>query len=302
MRAANKRVSTSDRIVGYVNAFLLTVMTAIFCVPLLNVLANSFSLPENVMNGRVWLLPKGFYLEGYQKVFEVKELWMGYANSLVIMVMAVCIALVMTTLAAYPLSKKTLPGRGFLITLFTIPMFIGGGLIPGYVLIKDLGMLDTFWALVLPGISPTYIMIIKTFWSSNIPNELYEAAELDGAHPMYTLLKIVLPLSTAVLAVFALYIAVGQWNSYFAPMIYLQSPEKATLQMVLKQYVLSGERLDMMLDSATGSELEKLVQKLAQREVMKYCIIVVAMLPMIIIYPFVQKHFAKGVMVGSVKG
>lgn len=302
MRAANKRVSLEDRVVGYVNAILLTLCTALFCIPLLNVLSNSLSTPENVYNGRVWLWPMGFYLDGYKKVFEVKELWTGYANSLIIMVLAVVTALIMTTLAAYPLSKKTLPGRQWLITIFTIPMFIGGGLIPSYVLIKDLGLLDTYWALFLPGISPSYIMIMKTFWSSNIPNELYEAAELDGAHPMYTLLRIVLPLSTAVLAVFALNVAVGQWNSYFTPMLYLQTESKFTLQMVLKQYVLNSSQLDAMLDQATGTELEQLMKRLAEREVMKYCIIVVAMLPMIIIYPFVQKHFAKGVMVGSIKG
>lgn len=302
MRKHNKRVPMIDRVIGFLNGLLLTVMLLCFCVPLLNVLSNSFSPSSDVLNGKVWLVPHSINLDGYKRVFEVREIWIGYMNSIIIAASGCILSLIMTVLVAYPLSKKTLPGRAFFIVLYTIPMFFGGGLIPGYILRKNLGLLNTFWAIILPAISPTYVIIIRTFFVSSIPSELYEAAELDGANEAYTLIRIVIPLSTAVLAVYALTVIVGHWNSYFSEMIYLTDPDKINLQMVLKQYVLSSKEIDEMLEGASGDTLTRLLKEQAEREVIKYCIIVVAMLPMIIIYPFVQKYFVKGVMIGSIKG
>lgn len=296
--ATKVKTPVDDKIYYVVTGVILFLITMIVLLPLLNVIANSFSEPADVIAGRVKFWPTKFSLRGYKAVFEYKSVMVGYRNSFYYMFLGTFINLVMTMLAAYPLAKQNLPYRNAVMLLFTFTMFFGGGMIPNYLLLRDLKMLNTVWAMVVPGAISTYNMIImRTFIQNSIPNELAEAAEIDGCNEFFYLVRIVLPLSKAVIAVVALYYAVGHWNTYFNAFLYLNDPEMKPLQLVLREILI--------LNSINEEQLLMSDENVAQQgmaDLLKYSIIIVASLPVIIMYPFVQRYFVKGVMIGSVKG
>lgn len=264
--------------------------------PLLFVVSASLSDPAKVLGGEVWLWPKDVTLEAYANVLHNDKIWTGYANSILYTTVGTLINLVMTLLAAYPLSRPDLPLRKGLMLLVTLTMFFSGGLIPTYLLVKDLGMVDTMWALIVPGAISTYnLIVMRTYFQSSIPWELQEAAHIDGSSNLRLLVSIILPLSKPILAVMVLFYAVGHWNSFFNALIYIRREELYPLQLVLREILLISQ--SDAVDSSVGLE-----DKILLAESIKYVVIIVSSLPVLIMYPFVQRHFVKGVMIGSIKG
>lgn len=302
-RSRHARMTLNDRIFDAVNYTMLALLLLIFIAPLMNVVSSSFSDPDMIAGGKVWLLPKGFTLEGYKEVQQMDKIWTGYANSVYYTVVGTLANLIVTIMCAYPLSKKDLVGRNFIMGIFSFTMFFGGGLVPTFMLVRSLGLLDTRAALILPGLMSVYNMIIaRTFFSTSIPSDLYDAAEIDGCNEFSTLIRIVIPLSAPIIAVLGLYYAVAHWNSYFSGLIYLSDSTKYPLQLVLRDFLLSQQSWDDMLTSATAEMQAEIVEQMKKREQLRYVVIVVAALPMCMLYPFIQKFFIKGVMVGAIKG
>lgn len=278
-----------------VNALAILIVVVVL-YPLIFIVSASFSDPALVLNGEVILLPKQITLEAYRNVFQNDQIWSGYGNTILYTTVGTVINLIMTTLAAYPLSRPDLPGRGIIMFFVTLTMFFSGGLIPSYLLVKNLGMVDTMWALVIPGAIATYnLIVMRTYFQSNIPWEIQEAAHIDGCSNWKLLTHVILPLSKPILAVMILFYAVGHWNSFFNALIYIRSKEMYPLQLVLRE-VLMISQADAV-DSNAGLE-----SKILLAESIKYVVIIISSLPVLLMYPFVQKHFVKGVMIGSLKG
>lgn len=274
-------------------AFLIIVL-----YPILFVVAASFSSGEAVSAGKVFLWPVDFSLDGYKTVFNNRNIWMGFCNSILYTVLGTAINLVMTMIAAYALSRDDVPGSNKIMLLFTFTMFFNGGMIPTYMLIRSLHMLDTVWAMVIPGAIGVYNLIIaRTFIRNSIPGDLLDAAKIDGCSDIKYFLKIVLPLSKAIMAVLVLFYGVGHWNSYFNPMLYLNTRELFPLPIFLKEILIANQ-----IDPSTVSDPELQMQIAKIADVIKYALIVVSTIPVMLIYPFIQKYFVKGVMIGSVKG
>lgn len=293
-----KVVSPDERRFGIVNNLFLLIAFLIVAAPILNVLASSFSQPSAVVQGKVGFIPKGFNLDAYKQIFGSRMLLTGYKNSILYAVLGTAINIVMTVMAAYPLSVRDFVGRRIFTALFVFTMIFTAPLIPTYLNIERLGILDTVWAMVLPGAISVYNLIIaRTFFQNSIPGEMVEAANLDGASDMQVLFHLVLPLSKSIIAVLILYYAVAHWNSYFDAFIYLSSESKFTLQVVLRNIMSTAAALKEMADATVEQS-----NRAAMIEVLKYAVIVFGSLPVIALYPFVQKHFVKGVMIGSVKG
>ena len=293
-----KSLSAGDKIFYTVSTILLTIFFLLVLYPIIFTLSSSFSSGSAVSSGKVVFLPVEPSLEGYKIVFNNNDVLTGFKNSIIILVIATSINIILTMTAAYALSRDDLPGAGAIMLLFTFTMFFGGGMIPNYLLIKDLGMLDTKLALIVPGAIGVYNLIVaRTFIKSNVPNELLEASQIDGCGDFTFFIRMVLPLSKAVIAVLVLFYAVGHWNVYFNAMLYLRDRNQITLPMVLKEILIANQ-----IDPSTVSDPE-LQMKIAQTaDVIKYALIVVTMLPIVMIYPFIQKYFVKGVMIGAVKG
>ena len=286
-----------------INLFFILILLAIFLIPLLNVFSASFSSPNAVMGGKVTIWPVEFSTVSYELMFSLKEIWLGYANTFFYTIVGTFVNLLFTVLAAYPLSRRDLVGKGALMGILTLTMFFSGGLIPTFMVVRNLGMLNTRWAMIIPAAFSVYNMIIaRTFFQTSIPKELFDAAEIDGANDFRTLISLVLPLSGPILAVLGLYYAVGHWNSYFDALIYLTDYRKFPLQLILRDYLLSASKLDDMLTKSGLIDGKAMADWMGKREVLKYAIIVVASLPMIILYPFIQRFFIQGVMLGSLKG
>jgi putative aldouronate transport system permease protein len=277
---------------------LLAFVLIIIAFPLIYLVSASFSSPQAVISGRVWLLPVDFTIKGYEAIFKDSSIIRGFLNSLYITVVGTGINILMTVMMAYPISRKKFYGRKAFTMFMMITMFFGGGLVPTFLLINHLHMYNTFWAVMVPGcVGITNVIICRTYFESGIPEELYESASLDGCDDFGFLIRIVLPLSKPVLAVLVLYYAVGHWNSYFNEMIYLEDKVKYPLQVVLRQILIMSQVADeMMLDFSAAEQAQGMA------DLLKYSTIVVSSLPMLILYPFIQKYFVKGVMIGSVKG
>lgn len=292
-----KKIFRSDFLFDVCVNLIAALVVLIVLVPLLFVLAASFSDPDLVIRGEVLLIPKGFTLKAYTMVFENEDIWRGFRNTCFYTVAGTGISVVLTILAAYPLSKKELPGRNLFMMLILFTMYFSGGMIPTYLVVKDLGMYDTIWALLIPAAISTYNLIVaKTFFENSIPSEVYESARLDGCNNVAMLPKIVLPLSKAILAVLVLYYAVGIWNAYFDALIYIRNTDLYPLQIVLRNILLLGQTEQM------GTNDVGMAEKIKMAEAIKYSAIVVSSIPMLLLYPFVQKYFVKGVMIGAVKG
>ncbi|MBR4059492.1 MAG: carbohydrate ABC transporter permease [Lachnospiraceae bacterium] len=305
MRTKKRRIKKTlgEHIFITVNGIFLSLFFVIALYPIIYVLSASVSDPVAVSSGKMFLWPVGFNVDGYEQVLRYKDIWSGYANTIFYTVVGTILNLVATIPAAYALSRKDLEGRNFIMTLFIITMYFSGGLIPTYLNMSGFGLVNTRWSLLLSGLVGTYNLIVaRTFFANNIPMELQEAAYLDGATTFQLLLKVVLPLSAPIIVVMALYYGVGHWNQYFQAMIYLRDRELYPLQVILKEILTQSQLSATGLEGFTAAEIEEMLRMSETADRMKYCIIVVSMAPMLAIYPWLQKYFAKGVMVGSVKG
>lgn len=292
------RQSRGDAVFTIVNYTLLTLIMIIVLYPLVYVLSASFSTPYAVTSGQVWLYPVDFSLVGYETVFRNQNIVSGYINSIIITVSGTIVSLVVTVMAAYPLSVRDFKGRNLFMGLFTFTMMFSGGLIPMFLWIQKLHLYNSYWALILPGAVGVYNMIIaRTFFQTSIPYDLYESASLDGCSDVRYLLSIVIPLAKPILAVLVMYYGVGYWNQYFNAMIYLADADKMPLQVVLRNIILQNQ-----IDPSTMVDVDQMLQKQGLSELLKYSLIVVSSVPMLILYPFIQKHFVKGVMIGALKG
>lgn len=287
-----------------VNMIALTILMLIFFYPMYLCLISAISSPEEVFAGRVLLIPKGFNAEGFQRVLQNDSLWRGYLNSICYTILGTAINLALTMTGAFVLSRKTFALRGVLNWMVLITMFFGGGMIPTYLLVKNLGMLNTVWALVLPGAISTWNLIItRTFISSSIPDELQEAAQIDGCNNARFFVSIVLPNSSTIIAVIGLFYAVDHWLSYWNAMLYITKSEMYPLQLVLRDILLKAEVA--LQNAQSGADLDggaSIVELLRISESVKYIVVIAGTLPLLIVFPFVEKYFVKGVMIGSVKG
>lgn len=279
------------------NAFLLLIFLVVL-YPLIYVVSASFSDPNAVASGKVWLLPIDFTTKAYIRIFEYPRIWSGYANSMFYATVGTIVNVVMTVLAAYPLSRKDLFGKNPLLFLFVFSMMFSGGLIPFYITVNQLGMYNTRWALIIPQALSVWNMIIAiTFFRTALPQELLEAAQLDGCSDIQYLFRIVLPLSTPIIAVMCLFYAVGHWNQFFTALIFLANKDLFPLQLILRD-ILVANTVDpsLLLDAKT------MAAKAGMRDLLKYGLIVVASVPVLLIYPLVQKYFVKGLLIGAIKG
>ncbi len=290
--------SRSDRWFDAANYCILTLLLAAVLYPLYFVVIASISDPDLVNAGRVWLYPREMTFEGYQRIFNDDAVGYGYRNSLLYTVVGTAVNVALTLTGGYALSRHDLPGRTFFTFAIVFTMFFGGGLIPTYLLVKELGMVNTMWAMVVPNaVSAFNIVVARTFFQSTIPKELLEAAAVDGCRNTLFFLRIALPLSMPIVAVLTLFSAVGHWNSYFQALIYLNRDELMPLQIVLRNLLIASEVSESMTsDMSSSADRQRIV------EVMKFGMIVVASLPVLVLYPFLQKYFVKGVMIGSLKG
>ncbi|MCU6792527.1 carbohydrate ABC transporter permease [Paenibacillus sp. WQ 127069] len=293
-----KARSREDRLFDALNYSLVLLLCAIVIYPLYFIIVASFSDPYEVNTGQMWLFPTEISFEGYKRIFQNDTLWLGYRNSLIYMVIGTCINVVLTITGAYPLSRKDFYGRGFFMVMIVFTMFFSGGLIPTYLLVKDFGMVNTLWALIIPNAIVVWNLIVaRTFFTQSIPEEVREAAFIDGCSNIRFFMTIVVPLSKAIIAVMVLFYAVSHWNSFFSALIYLRDENKYPLQLVLRHILIQNqvqENFDMGdLDSTVMLQLA---------EQIKYGAIILASIPVLILYPFLQKYFVKGIMIGSLKG
>lgn len=289
--------SKFDRRVLWLNRVILVFLVLITVVPLIYVLIASFMDPATLISKGISFNPADWTADGYKRVFADDSIVRGFINSLFYSLSFSVLTVFITMLTAYPLSKPDLYGRNILMIFFVITMFVGGGLIPTYLLIKDLGMLDSVWAIIVPGSINVWNIILARTYFSGLPKELSEAATIDGANEIQILFKIMLPLAKPIMFVLFLYAFVGQWNSYFDAMIYLKNPDLQPLQLVLRNILIQNQPSQDMVGANTAmAEMKQIA------ELIKYATIVISSLPLIIMYPFFQKYFDKGVLVGSVKG
>ena len=289
------RDTVGDKVFYTINAIVLGILALIVLYPLYFIVIAAISDPDAVLGGKVFLYPVNLNFEGFAKIMERKDVWLGYRNTILYTALTVVLSLIVTVPAGWALSRNTLPGKRLLMIYFIIPMFFGGGLIPFYNVVSSLGLVNTIWAVVLPSILSVWnLFMTKTFFESSIPSSLIEAATIDGAGSFRIFGSIVLPLSKAIIAVMALYYAVGQWNSYFNAMIFLQDETLYPLQLVLKEILIASE-------STTGGSGETILQQYRLANQLKYVSVIVSSVPVLCLYPFVQKYFAQGVMIGSLK-
>ncbi|WP_416296115.1 carbohydrate ABC transporter permease [Paenibacillus illinoisensis] len=276
-------------------AFAILFLIAIM-YPIYFIVIASFSDPSSVANGQVWVFPKGFTLEGYKELLRHENIWIGYRNTILYTVVGTLIGLVVNISAAYALSRKDLVGRKFFSLFFIFTMFFSGGLIPTFLTIRDFHLYNTFLVMVLPFSVVVFDMIVaRTFFQTSIPGDLWEAAQIDGCGNLRYFVLVVLPLSKAIIAVLGLWIAVGYWNSYFNALIYLKDPNLYPLQLILRNILITNQ---MQSGMGTG-EAAQVALRLAN--LMRYSVIIIATIPIMCVYPFIQKYFNQGVMIGAVK-
>jgi ABC-type glycerol-3-phosphate transport system permease component len=293
------KTSLNGRVFYIVDFLFLFFCGIVVLIPLMNVFAQSLSAPESVLSGRVTIWPRNFTLRTFQLILRNRNIITGYVNTLYYASLGTVINLIMTVMCAYPLSRSDFAGKNAFTLFFAFTMMFSGGMIPTYIVIKNLGLMDSRWVMMLPSAMTVWNMILcRTFFQNSIPKEMYESAELDGASDIKTLTSIVLPLSTPILAVLALFYAVStHWNAYFDAMMYLKSQNLYNIQLILRNAIANIEGMLNQTGNLAAQE-----QTLAFAEASKYAIIVASMLPVLIIYPFVQKYFIKGIMIGAIKG
>lgn len=291
--------SGSDRVFGITTNLFLFALVLLVAYPLYYVLVASVSNPYDVYAGKTFLLPSRFSLEGYQRVFQEHAIAFGYINSVFYTVLGTFVSVALIITSAYALSKKTLPGRRMFMIFYVITMYFGGGLIPTYLVVSKTGLMNSVWALILPGgVAVFNVIVARTFFETSIPEDLYEAAQIDGSSHLGTFFKIVLPLSKPIIAVMVIYTMVAYWNDWFTALIYMTDKAKYPLQLALRQILIQSQATATMMGNMDGGYAE------ANRitEMIKFASIVVGSVPMLIAYPFVQKYFEKGFMAGAIKG
>jgi len=293
----HKPLGKGDRVFYTVATIIVLLLTLIILLPMINVVSASFSSSASVNAGKVVLFPVEPTLRNYQTILGYKSVWVGYRNTILYTVVGTFLNVVLTLMCAYPLSQRRFSGRKFFSILFFVPMIFSGGMIPDYILMRDLRLLNTPWAMIIPGAISIYNMIVtRTFIQNSIPESLAEAARIDGCSPARYFFDFVLPLSKAIIAVIAMYYAVAHWNDYFNAFIYLNKRDLYPLQLFLREILVNSQfDASVMTDPEAARQMQGLAQTL------KYVVIVVATLPLMCIYPFVQKYFVKGVMIGSIK-
>lgn len=298
------KISRADRIFNLINGGLLLLFTLIMIYPLYFIIIASISDPGAVVNGRVLWFPEGFQITAYKNVLRETAIWVGYRNTIFYTLFGTLYNLALTIPAAYVLSKKDIPGRMIMMWFFFITMYFGGGMIPTYLNLKNLNLTNTPWVLIIgAGVSCWNLIVTRQYFTNSIPDELYEAAEVDGASQIRSFLQIALPLSAPIIAVMALFYGVGHWNSYYSALLYVRNSNLFPLQLVLRNILISNEMaLAAIALEGDSDALTVAVQRAYMAETMRYAIIFIASFPLLCAYPFVQKHFVKGVMIGSVKG
>lgn len=292
------KTSGSDRRFYWTVEILVALLALIVLYPLVLTLSSSFSSGKAVTTGRVFLFPVEFTLKGYEEVFKYQKVWIGYKNTFLYTFGGTFINVCMTLICAYPLSRREFPDRKFFTFLFTFSMLFSGGLIPTYLVMRDLGLINSRWALMLPGaIGVTQMIVTRTFIHSTIPESLVEATQIDGCSFTHFFFRFILPLSKAVIAVISLQYAIAHWNAYFNAFIYLSDYKKYPLQVFLRVILIMNE----VAENATGTEADMLAERQGMADVLKYALIVISTAPILCIYPFVQKYFVQGVLIGSLK-
>lgn len=294
------RLSTGDRIMDTTINVIMFLLFLVVLYPLVYVVSSSFSSGDAVFNGKVILWPVDFSTFGYEIVLKFPKVWVGYKNTIINTVVGTVMNVFTTTLVAYPLSRKEFQGKGFYMFIFMFTMWFGGGLVPSYLLMSDLGLVNNRLAVLLTGlVSISNMVVMRSFFRNSIPGDLHDAARVDGISDIGYMVKIVLPLSKAIFSVITLYYAVAHWNAYFSAMIYLREPSMMTLQQVLKDLLAQA---NPSLDDVQGMSAEDIANMQYSADLMKYSLIVISSAPILCAYPFVQKYFERGVMIGSVKG
>ena len=290
--------TASDKVFRVLNIAFLIFIVAIVLYPLIFVLSASLSEPEHLLKGEIWLFPKSITFDSYLRVFKNDAILRGYANTIKYTLVGTALNLLMTIAAAYPLSRKDFYGRGVITAMMVFTMFFSGGLIPRFLLVRDLGMYNSMWALILPGaVSVWNVTIMRTFFRSSVPYEIQEAAMIDGCSNIGILTRVVLPLSLPIISVMIMFYSVGHWNAYFSALIYLTDRAKYPLQVILREILIQENMGDMASFIDEG-----IIRQMMLAEGLKYAVVVVANLPVLMIYPLIQKHFAKGMMIGGLKG
>lgn len=290
--------SKGDNVYNIIISIIILISGLIILIPLVHILAASFSSPKSVIAGKVLLWPSDFSLEGYKAVFKNSKILTGYYNTIIYTVLGTLYSVTMTVCAAFSLSNKSMPGRTFFTFLFTFTMIFNGGLIPTYLLNSQLGLLNTRAVMIIPGaITVWNLMLAKNYFQNSISHELWEAAQIDGCNDFVYFLRIAIPLAKPIIAVLVLFYSVERWNAFFNAFIYLNNQKLMPLQIVLRDILVSNQ-----VDASSIMDYETLAAKEGLSDLLKYSTIIVASLPMWILYPFVQKYFVKGIMVGSIKG
>ena len=288
--------SRQDKIVDFAIHATAVLMILAVIYPLWFIIIASFSNPADVANGNVWVWPKKWILDGYRELFKQAAIWRSYGNTIIYTLTGTLVALLVNITAGYAMSRKDMVGRKWINLFYIIPMFISGGLIPIYLVVKDFNLLDSFWVMIVPFSVSTYnIIVARTFFNSSLPEGLWESAQIDGCGTIRYFFRFAIHLSKAIIAVIGLWTAVGIWNSWFNALIYLQSANLQPLQLLLRRILISNQSL---LGAATGemaSELRRL------SDMMKYASIVISTIPIMCLYPFLQKYFNQGVMIGAIK-
>lgn len=291
---------SSDKVFDLVNVSIMLILLVIFIWPLWFVVIASFSNPNEVWNGNVILFPKKITLVAYKALMDYSMIWTGYRNTIFYTVFGTFLNIVVTICAAYPLSRNDFMPRNFFMFMFMLTMYFSGGLIPTYLVVNKLGLIDTPLAMIIPGACSIYnVIITRTYFKNSIPLSLQEAADLDGANCLQYLIKVVLPLSKPIIAVIGLYYAVGHWNNFYTALIYINKQEYLPLQSFLRDLLMSSK---MALDDMGGLDATEAEAKLQMAQTLKYSVIIVSTVPVLCIYPFIQRYFVKGIMIGSVKG
>lgn len=300
MTTASNRIRESggDRVFLFITYALIVLLVLAVLYPLIYVVSASLSDPKLVVSGQIGLLPKGFNLEAYRRVFLNGEIWVGYRNTILYTLVGTFVNIALTMMGAYPMARKNFAWRRGLMVFFTITMFFSGGIVPTYLLVKNLGLYNSMWALILPTAINVYNMIVaRTFIETTIDEQIYESAYMDGCSNIRAFFSIVLPLSAPILAVLVLFYAVYHWNSYFEAMIYLKDRALYPLQLFLREILVMNQSDNVMTDS-----IETDTSKFLVAEGVKYAVIIVSSVPILILYPLLQRYFVKGMMIGALKG
>lgn len=294
-----KSFSLSDKSFDIINKIFLSIVLIIIVYPLIFVLSASISDPNSVASGKMWLFPVDISFRGYEVLFANKSIWLGYYNTIIYTTIGTIIHLMVLLPCAYVLSRKELVAKKYFLWFILFTMLFSGGMIPNYLIIKSLGMLNTMWAIVIPNVVGAWsILVARAFFQQSIPDQLVEAAKIDGATDFYIFFRVVLPLSLPIIAVMALFHAVGLWNQYFNALIYLSDRDKFPLQLILREILIVNQ---MQLGDPSSGGGESLVDQVKTAGLIKYAVIIVSSLPLLIVYPFLQRFFVKGVLIGSIK-